>query len=133
MKKNKQFILPLIVIVTMSFLRCDDFLEQDISNDVITLIAPATGMETTNQRINFSWSSVKGATIYFFEVGTPAFHKPFELIVDSILTDTIQIIPKVTIALSPGIYEWRVKAANSVYETAYSDANTFVINEEPAE
>ena len=129
-KYFKKIILSITLL--MILIGCDDFFEKNISDDIVVLIAPSSGVETTNQRINFSWLAVEGATSYFFEVATPSFSKPFELVVDSVLTltDSTNVATKVTIVLPPGTYGWRVKAANSGYETTYSDAHTLFINDE---
>ncbi len=103
-------------------LSCDDIFEKDIKNSVIDSLIPSTGWTTYNSIINFSWSSIEGATAYSFQLASPSFSGQHELVADSVLTNN-----KLTLTLNEGAYEWRVRGKNSVFFTNYSTGSLNIL------
>lgn len=104
------------------FLSCDDIFEKDIKNSVIDSLIPSPGWTTYNSIINFSWSSIEGATAYSFQLASPSFSEQHELVTDSVLTSN-----KLTLTLKDGAYEWRVRAKNSAFFTNYSTGSLNIL------
>ncbi|MDD7886045.1 hypothetical protein [Flavivirga sp. 57AJ16] len=90
---------------------------KDISNETVIITAPANNVEfSTTDTINFSWETLDGADNYVFQIATPNFDNPTEVIEN----ETISIASFSKSNLSVGNYQWRVKAKNASYETAYT-------------
>ncbi|WP_303316696.1 hypothetical protein Q4Q34_07785 [Flavivirga abyssicola] len=90
---------------------------KDISNQVIALTAPTNNATfSTTDPVNFSWETVEDADSYVFQIAIPDFDNPTEVIEDKIITETSFSKSNFEV----GDYEWRVKAKNSIYETAYT-------------
>ena len=104
---------------------CDDLFEKDISDKSVKLYAPSSGLVTGSTEIIFSWSSVDGASDYNFQLVSPSYNQPYELIADSILSET-----SLTLSLASGKYAWRVKAENSAYETPFPEPSVLTIDDE---
>ncbi|GAB5400862.1 MAG: hypothetical protein Aureis2KO_24470 [Aureisphaera sp.] len=109
------------LVIAVAFYACDEegglLIETDISNRTVTLIAPSNDTEISSNTVFFDWGTVNDATSYEFQIATPNFENPAQLVantVDSLTTSQVE--------LNVGTYEWRVKALNSNSETAYSSA-----------
>jgi hypothetical protein len=111
---NKFRLFILISSLSMLF-SCKDILEEDLEKKEVTILSPENGITTSESPINFIWEKVDGADQYEIEIATPSFSNIRQIILDSIISES-----KFSIALNPGGYEWRVKALNSAYETAYT-------------
>ena len=112
MNKFKFFIL--ISSLSMLF-SCKDILEENLEDKEVTILSPENGITTSESPINFIWEKVEGADQYKIQIATPSFSNIRQIILDSVISET-----KFSLALNPGVYEWRVKALNSAYETTYS-------------
>lgn len=123
MKRN---LFPYYVILALFFAgwlsSCKDVIEPDISKRSVFLNAPGNNYQSTNYTINFWWEGVDDALNYHLQVVSPKFDSIGSLVLDTVLKTT-----KFTINLDPGNYEWRVRAENGSYKTAYSDAKSFSI------
>ncbi len=94
---------------------CDAILfEEDISNTKIVLVAPSDQSEFFTTGVTFSWEKVPEATSYQIQIAKPDFSNPTQLVLDTIIKTT-SFIKQLPLAS----YEWRVKALNSSYSTAY--------------
>ncbi len=90
---------------------------KDISNETIAITAPANNATfSTTDTINFSWETLEDADKYVFQIATPDFDNPTEVIEDEIITETSFSKSNMT----EGSYQWRVKAKNAGYETEYT-------------
>lgn len=97
----------------------------DISNEQAVLLAPADNASFLNtDTINFSWEAVEDAEEYTIQIATPNFDNALEIIKEDTTTKTSYSVSN----LSANSYEWRVKAKNAGYETAYTILG-FVVNE----
>lgn len=115
-------------IVTLTsiflFLGCEDIIEvPDISEETVTLIAPANEAIVQSNVTTFTWESIDDADDYVLQVASPNFESAAQVLVDS--TVNTSTFSK---ELSPGNYEWRLKATNSGYETIYN-SNIFTVTE----
>ncbi|MDC8005218.1 hypothetical protein POV27_14245 [Aureisphaera galaxeae] len=115
----KRLFFYIAIIATVA--ACDEegglLIETDISNRTVTLIAPSNNSEVATNTVFFDWSAVEDATSYEFQIATPNFENPAQL-----LANTQDTVTSSEVALNIGTYEWRVKALNSNYETAYTTA-----------
>lgn len=113
----------LISILILCCTSCHDFFEDDISGQTVTLISPANGTTTTQLTHTFIWNEIKYADSYHLQIAYPTFSNIQYYIADTNLT-TEQFL----ITLSPGTYQWKVKAVNSASETAYSSVYDLTID-----
>lgn len=108
------------IILTFGFalflFGCEDFIEQDISKDVVLLLSPPDQFSTYTLTQTFWWEEIDGAEQYLLQIVKTDFSN-----IQQLLLDTTIITNKFTFAFtSPGKYQWRVKALNNGYETGYS-------------
>ncbi len=126
-----KLIIACISILCVS-IACEDILEVvDISNENVLVLAPLTGAVLNENKVHFNWERVEEATAYKIQVATPNFSNANQIALDSVIAiDTVGVI-KTTInsTLANGLYEWRIKALNSDYETSFT-TNTFTIQGE---
>lgn len=109
--------LGVILVLIIGVLGCSDIVEiEDISKDNVVLIAPFDNAVLESTTLNFSWEPVANADDYQFQIATPNFEQPLQIVVDSMVTINKLLIED----LKNGVFEWRVKALNSGYETSYS-------------
>lgn len=122
----KQQIIPKILstcALSFFFWACNDILEEDISKEHVTIIAPANGVETGFQSIGFFWESAEENRSFRIQIATPDFEEAVSVEVDSLLDKNSFIY-----YLEPGEYEWRVRAENSAYHSSYSTARFTIVN-----
>ncbi len=112
MKKIAGLICILLVCAS-----CEDIIEvQDISDKVVTLVAPADTVALNSANILFfDWETLEDAETYRIQIATPTFAEAVQIIADSTLSET-----SFSTTLEISTYEWRVKAENSGYQTMYT-------------
>jgi predicted secreted protein len=99
----------------MLFISCEEILfVDDISEQEVSLYAPSDGAVLFSTGINLSWDKVKNADKYHLQIAKPNFTTPAQIVLDTLVNNT-----NFTQQLNIGKYEWRIKAVNSGYETAY--------------
>ena len=96
----------------------------DISDQLVTAIAPVDNAEITAGNINFNWEAVANATMYQLQIAYPNFQSPIQIVRDTLITT-----PLYTTTLESNDYQWRVKAMNISYETAYTTQSLSVIDD----
>jgi hypothetical protein len=116
MKKKISYIALLTLVCIVACKK--GILVSNISNKTITVNAPADNLKTPVSKVTFWWEAVEGADKYNVQVVKPSFTNVAQLVVDTNLTLT-----KWNITLQPGIYQWRIRAINSGYSTAYQTYN----------
>lgn len=110
---KKVIYLFCLVLCTVA---CDDITEvEDISNEKVTVLAPANDVTLTDATVVFTWDAVEEAEHYKIQIATPSFEAAMQIVTDSTVTTT-----SFNKALSSGDYEWRVSAENSGYNTVYT-------------
>ena len=122
MTYTQKFILSISSVFLL--LGCSDIIEvPDISEESVVIIAPANEAIIQSNITIFTWEAVENANDYVLQVAKPNFANAAQVLVDSTMSATT-----FSKELSPGVYEWRIKAINSGYETIYS-INKFTVAE----
>ncbi len=114
-------IINTIVILSTLFLivRCDDILEEDISNDIVTTVSPENDSTINGNSVQFRWTGLKGASDYRIQVIEESTQKN---VLDSLVKGDNFLIN-----LNPGQYNWRIRAENFAYQTAYTFPSSFLL------
>lgn len=113
-----------LLLVTFLLVSCEEIIEVvDISNENVVVLAPTDTSMLTITDINFSWEAVEDAEQYKLQIATPSFESANQIVLDTTITTT-----SFNQTLELGNYEWRVRAENSDYQTAYS-TQSFTIEE----
>jgi hypothetical protein len=111
---TSNLLLPIIVVCSLLGCKKELFVT-DISSKKVYMLSPADNAQIQSQTLNFVWDSVEHATRYTIQICEPSFEYMRLLHLDSTTSNT-----QIKITLSPGDYEWRVKALNDGYETEYT-------------
>lgn len=116
----KRLLLLLFILV----FSCDDIIEvEDISNETVVILAPANETVLDITDVTFSWQILEEAETYHLQVATPTFDTANQIVLDTVLTRS-----HFTKTLETKPYEWRVRAENSGFITAYT-TQSFTIEE----
>lgn len=116
MKKSLSFFLFIV------FVSCDAIFLEDITSLTVTPQAPLNNSEVDSGSVTFSWRLTDQAELYKIQIAEPDFQNASQILLDTTLSsNTIQK------SLDVGDYQWRIKAMNSDYETAYQTIN-FSVN-----
>ncbi|MEM8507830.1 MAG: hypothetical protein AAF717_08370 [Bacteroidota bacterium] len=124
---TKQF--GLLLSLACVFLSCEEILEvQDISEQEVQLLSPTSGSVVTDTIVNFNWDPVNAANAYHIQIATPNFQNAAQFVLDSTLVvDSTFVGTRISRTLSSAAYEWRVRALNSDFETAFF-VNDFTVD-----
>ncbi len=121
---KKQFLYITIFLLTL--FSCEEILfEEDITDDLVTIIAPSNGSQVENTSISFSWNAVDQATSYRLQIARPTFENASQIVEDTTVTLT-----NFSTTLVKNDYQWRVRAQNSGSETIYTTASFSIIESE---
>lgn len=101
----------LLLLFTVAFFSCDDILEEDITNDMITATYPVNNEVIESNVVNFQWNRLDGADDYRVQI----FSTSQNMILDSLVSTNSFVYN-----LNPGNYQWRVRGENFAYQTAYT-------------
>ena len=104
----------LLGIILLFLVACEAVFVEDISGDSITLTAPSNNTSVKTGSLNFLWEKLNAAENYHLQIATPFFSNANQVILDTLISKNT-----FSYRLDPGEYEWRVKAKNSDYETAF--------------
>lgn len=114
----RKFTTPIILSLLLVFCSCEEILlEEDISTSTVELLTPGENAVIESSTISFRWSEVEAATEYQLQIATPGFAAPQQFITDISIEENFY-----SGELPEGDYEWRVRALNSNYNTAFSTA-----------
>lgn len=114
----------LVLFVCCSLHNCEDIIGvPDISEQVVTILAPAENSVLMNTNVNFTWNAVEDAENYKLQIAMPSFEASTQIVLDTTISVT-----NFNKTLETGTYQWRVKAQNSGFETAYT-TQSFSIEE----
>lgn len=109
-----------LMLGLLSFISCDDILEEDISNDIVQTTYPFEGAVIESNVVTFQWNELDGADDYRVQI--------YDL--DQIkVYDTLVSTVNVSLPMDEGEYQWRVRGENSAYESTYSFPVYFEVNE----
>ncbi|MHC0446357.1 hypothetical protein ACWA1F_13185 [Flavobacterium sp. 3-218] len=121
---NKSFFKYFSLLLLLTFISCEEILMvDDISKSEVSLTAPGNNAVISFSGITFSWDNVENADKYQLQVATPNFETPQQIVLDTLVSKN-----SFTQQLNIGKYEWRVRAVNSAYETAYSKRSFEILN-----
>ena len=118
-KRNNTFSSLLILFLSIALLSCDDIIQEDITNDTVTIITPTEGQTLTTNVVPFQWNYLDGADQYQIQVS----NSTNLIVVDSVVNSTTLNHP-----LVPGSYNWKVKGINSAYHSSYTIPVSFTVN-----
>jgi len=105
-----------LIAVLLVMISCDDILEvDDISQKTVTVLAPTNSSVLSSINVTFSWQSLTGADQYRLQLATPTFSEATQIVIDSLVTTS-----SFSTELMPSAYEWRIRAENSGYTTAFT-------------
>ena len=95
--------------VTVLLFSCEhDFIEQDLTDKIVTVIAPADNDTVQIATPLFWWNEIDGARSYRVQIVYPDFYAPQQLLYDTAVTGD-----RFTPTLQPGLtYEWRIRPEN---------------------
>lgn len=106
---------------------CEDVISvPDISEDIVEVTAPLNNAVLEEGAITFSWEELAFTDEYQVQIATPSFIQASQVVLDTIVGDSIQSIRSITKTLAPEVYEWRIRGLNSEFTTAYA-ANAFTV------
>jgi hypothetical protein len=114
--------ITFLLFISSLLYSCKDFIEPSIKDRQVTLNAPANNAQSTNYTVNFWWEEVEDALKYRLLIVTPKFDTVSVLVADTVIKGN-----KFAISLSPGTYQWRVRAENGSTQTAYSAPRQFTV------
>jgi len=110
----------LLFLSFISLFSCDDIIEKDISGDTVQVIAPVNNQEISSNIVDFQWNRIDGAGKYRIQVFSPS----SAIIIDSLVTQNSLSIP-----MTQGEYQWRVRGENSAYNSNYTFNYNFSVIE----
>jgi hypothetical protein len=105
----------LVFLVLLVISGCKTFFEEDITNQTVALLSPATGSTTEIASQTFWWQKLEGDMKYRLQIVSPSFDSSEVLILDTLIASD-----KFTVVLYPSVFEWRVRAENSVWQTKWT-------------
>jgi len=115
-----------LLLLCLTIFSCEEILlEDDILDAVVRLVAPVDNAQFASTGITFTWEPVENGTQYQIQIARPSFSEPLQIVTDN-TTDTTSF----TTQLNVGQYEWRVRAVNSGYASAYTTRKITVVSNE---
>lgn len=119
----------LLIIGCLALSSCEEIImEDDISNEVVHLVAPVNNAQFFSTGVTFTWDPIEYGTHYRIQIAKPDFANPMQIVLDTTIDTT-----SFTTQLNVGEYEWRVRAVNSSYSTAFSSRFLTVVSNEDFE
>jgi hypothetical protein len=112
-KQIKGFILITIVLFHYS---CDDVFEEDIENDTLQTVAPINNAVVLGNTVQLSWTEVEGANAYRVQVNNNEQGRVLDSLVPAL---------NFNFSVIEGSYEWRVRAENFAFVTAFTPFSSF--------
>ncbi len=100
---------------------CSTWQEPQIDEESIEIFIPRDSLRTDQFSQLFYWYHVEGAEKYELQIVTPSFDRIDRLILDTNVTDN-----KFEFTLTPGTYEWSLRAYNFSSSTGYTVRTLFI-------
>ena len=98
---------------------------KDLSEETVVLLAPKEQTELSTGTVVFSWETVEDATHYQLQVASPNFESARQGVIDTLVSSR-----NFSFDLTPEVYQWRLRALNSAYETPYVGHRFRVVSQE---
>lgn len=103
---------------------CEDIISvPDITEDSIVLLAPADDAVLDNVEVTFTWEETDFVDQYQIQVASPTFDEASQIVLDTIVGDSLATLRSVTRSFLPDTYQWRVRGLNSNFQTLYTTRN----------
>lgn len=116
----KTIIKLFLAVVFIAAMGCEDILEEDITNDMITVTYPLNNTQIESNVANFQWMELDGADDYRIQIFSTS---------QNVVLDSLVPTNHFTYSLAPGEYQWRVRGENFAYQTAYTFPLSFTMIE----
>ncbi|WP_299112270.1 hypothetical protein [uncultured Winogradskyella sp.] len=108
-----------LLLGVLCFLSCEELIEvEDISDENISILAPANNTTLDGSAVSFSWEPLEHAESYHLQIARPEFNNAQVIVEDTMITATNFIKD-----LEAASYQWRVRAINFNYQTQYTTLN----------
>ncbi len=107
------FIIPFLFACIL-LVSCEDFIEADLSKKQMTVLSPADNSVSPGFTQTFWWEDLKGADQYQIQIVKPSFAAIQEFIADTTVSAS-----RLALTLSPGTYQWRIRAKNGSSATGF--------------
>lgn len=111
--KNISLIVCLLGLA--GFYSCDDFIEPELDDKTVFLIAPPDSLRSSVVTQTFWWDEVDGGETYKVQIVKGTFSY-----VELFVADSLVATNKFQYSLQPGNYQWRVRAENNGGNTPWS-------------
>ncbi|WP_298538936.1 hypothetical protein [uncultured Aquimarina sp.] len=115
----KKYVSYIAIVCVSFFTGCDDIIEDDITNDIVTTNAPEDMAQIQGNSVQFRWNGIDGADEYRIQINNKVSNS---IILDSLVNTTL-----FDYTMNPGSYQWRVRGENFAYQTAYSFNSDFEV------
>lgn len=102
---------------------CNAVFEKDISEDTLSLIIPVNNDTSATNNVHFKWEKLKGAAFYHLQIVKPSFASIDYFVLDSNINAL-----EYYYVLTPGAYQFKIRAENSAYQTAWVGPYNLVID-----
>jgi hypothetical protein len=112
--KTKFIYSLFVLLISVFIISCEDFIEVDLGKKTITVLAPANNSNSPSFNQLFKWEDLKGAEKYQLQIVKPTFAA-----IQQFVLDTTTALSQFSFTLSPGAYQWRLRALNNSSETEY--------------
>ena len=119
MKKSSNIIYFLYAGLLLLIIGCDDVFEEDIEDEMVTIISPDDLTTIESNAVEFRWNEIEGAKGYRIQVTRVETQRN---VLDSLVEGD-----RFAYGLDPGVYRWQMRAENFAYETPYTAARTFTL------
>lgn len=115
---KKSFILNIfgffLLVISALFVSCEELTQPNLTGKQINIISPLDSFVTTSTTNTFAWDPIDGAAKYQLQIVSPKFDSVVRFVTDSAFTNNL-----FRYTLTPGVYQWRVKATNAGSQTKY--------------
>lgn len=111
----------LVLIISTVFYACDDFIEEDIENESVSLLAPRNNLTTIQLTHTFWWDWLEDAEIYNMQIVEGSFSSAINFVLDTTVSKN-----KFDVTLYPGTFQWRVRGENNGSVTDYTTFNLVI-------
>lgn len=121
---NMKFKYIVLTFLGLFVFSCDEIvMEEDFEGTQLVVLAPVDNANFNATSVTFTWQPLEGATSYVLQIAKPDFANATEIILNTEIEETT-----FTQQLNIGAYQWRIKAKNSAYETAFITRNLNVVS-----
>ncbi|WP_290698285.1 hypothetical protein [Lacinutrix sp.] len=108
--------IRLIGLLFILIVSCSDIIGvEDISDKTVTILAPTEAAMLNETTVIFSWNTLEDTERYKLQIVMPDFENTIAILEDTTITAT-----SFSKVISAGNYEWRIRAENSDFQTAYT-------------